>query len=46
MKEAGVEVIIDFDRKVFSDVLGNQVRDMFVKDVSQGVDLLKVVDEV
>ncbi|EFB9779915.1 TRAP transporter substrate-binding protein, partial [Escherichia coli] len=46
MKEAGVEVITDLDRKAFSDALGNQVRDMFVKDVPQGADLLKAVDEV
>ncbi|HBB0657908.1 TPA: DctP family TRAP transporter solute-binding subunit [Escherichia coli] len=46
MKEAGVEVITDLDRKAFSDALGNQVRDMFVKDVPQGADLLKTVDEV
>ncbi|MCV5975350.1 hypothetical protein OFO29_23640, partial [Escherichia coli] len=26
--------------------LGTQVRDMFVKDVPQGADLLKAVDEV
>ncbi len=31
MKEAGVEVITDLDRKAFSDALGTQVRDMFVK---------------
>ena len=46
MKEAGVEVITDLDRKAFSDALGTQVRDMFVKDVPQGADLLKAVDEV
>ncbi|HFK9063178.1 TPA: 2,3-diketo-L-gulonate TRAP transporter substrate-binding protein YiaO, partial [Escherichia coli] len=46
MKEAGVEVITDLDRKAFSDALGNQVRDMFVQDVPQGADLLKAVDEV
>ena len=46
MKDAGVEVITDLDRKAFSDALGNQVRDMFVKDVPQGADLLKAVDEV
>ncbi|CAD6096308.1 2,3-diketo-L-gulonate TRAP transporter, substrate-binding periplasmic protein [Escherichia coli] len=46
MKEAGMEVITDLDRKAFSDALGNQVRDMFVKDVPQGADLLKAVDEV
>ena len=45
-KFAGVEVITDLDRKAFSDALGNQVRDMFVKDVPQGADLLKAVDEV
>ena len=45
MKEAGVEVITDLDRKAFSDALGTQVRDMFVKDVPQGADLLKAVDE-
>ncbi|MCZ8856454.1 DctP family TRAP transporter solute-binding subunit [Escherichia albertii] len=46
MKEAGVEVITDLDRKAFSDALGTQVRDMFVKDVPQGAELLKAVDEV
>ena len=46
MKDAGVEVITDLDRKAFSDALGTQVRDMFVKDVPQGADLLKAVDEV
>jgi tripartite ATP-independent transporter DctM subunit/tripartite ATP-independent transporter DctP family solute receptor len=46
MKDAGVEVITDLDRKAFSDALGNQVRDMFIKDVPQGADLLKAVDEV
>lgn len=46
MKEAGVEVITDLDRKAFSDALGTQVRDMFVKDVPHGADLLKAVDEV
>ncbi len=35
MKEAGVEVITDLDRKAFSDALGTQVRDMFVKDVPE-----------
>ncbi|EPS2613666.1 TRAP transporter substrate-binding protein DctP [Shigella dysenteriae] len=46
MKEAGVEVITDLDRKAFSYALGTQVRDMFVKDVPQGAELLKAVDEV
>ena len=46
MKQAGVEVLTDIDRKAFSDVLGNQVRDMFLKDSPQGADLLKAVDEV
>ncbi|WP_072251254.1 TRAP transporter large permease subunit [Escherichia albertii] len=46
VKEAGVEVITDLDRKAFSDALGTQVRDMFVKDVPQGAELLKAVDEV
>lgn len=46
MKDAGVEVITELDRKAFSDALGTQVRDMFVKDVPQGADLLKAVDEV
>lgn len=46
MKDAGVEVITELDRKAFSDVLGTQVRDMFVKDVPQGDELLKAVDEV
>lgn len=46
MKEAGVEVLTDIDRKAFSDALGSQVRDMFLKDNPQGADLLKAVDEV
>lgn len=46
MKEAGVEVITDLSRKAFSDALSTQVRDMFVKDVPPGCDLLKAVDEV
>lgn len=46
MKEAGVEVLTDIDRKAFSDALGTQVRDMFLKDNPQGADLLKAVDEV
>lgn len=46
MKEAGVEVLTDIDRKAFSDQLGSQVRDMFVKEVPQGAALLKAVDEV
>ena len=46
MKDAGVEFITVFNRKAFSDALGTQVRDMFVKDVPQGADLLKAVDEV
>ncbi len=36
----------DLDSKAFSDALGTQVRDMFVKDVPQGSDLLKAVDEL
>ncbi|MBZ4752229.1 TRAP transporter substrate-binding protein DctP, partial [Salmonella enterica subsp. enterica serovar Typhimurium] len=46
MKEAEVEVLTDIDRKAFSDALGSQVRDMFLKDNPQGADLLKAVDEV
>ncbi|XNM76950.1 hypothetical protein ACLK19_24140 [Escherichia coli] len=34
------------DRKAFSDALGTQVRDMFVKDVPQGADLMKAVRQV
>lgn len=46
MKNSGVEVLTDIDRKAFSDVLGNQVRDMFLKDTPHGAYLLKAVDEV
>ena len=46
LKDACVEVIPDLDRKAFSDALATQVRDMFVKDVPQGADLRKAVDEV
>ncbi|MEZ3141351.1 TRAP transporter substrate-binding protein [Citrobacter braakii] len=46
MKNSGVEVLTDIDRKAFSNVLGNQVRDMFLKDTPHGAYLLKAVDEV
>lgn len=45
MRAAGVEVVTDPDRQAFSDALGGQVRDMYLKETPQGAELLKIIDE-
>ncbi len=46
MKEAGVEVLTDIDRKAFSVRWSSECAIYFLKDNPQGADLPQAVDEV
>ncbi|SPW25518.1 Extracytoplasmic solute receptor protein yiaO [Edwardsiella tarda] len=45
MRESGVAVIEQPDRQAFADVLGNQVREMFLKAHPQEAALLQAIEQ-